>query len=170
MVFSSLLFLCLFFPAVLLGYFALQAVPEKKTFTRQTKNRICNLWLLLASLFFYAWGEPKYLFLMAATALVDYGAGLLLERMGKCGNTRGKVLIWDIKQFFHKENQTIVEWYFKNKMDNGSIEEFDGISLVEWTPDNKIKYLKEFGCNLNNYNPYQNSDIPQFKGKKANWF
>lgn len=55
-------------------------------------------------------------------------------------------------------------------MDNGSIEEFDGISLVEWTPDNKIKFLKEFGCNLNNYNPYQNSDIPQFKGKRANWF
>lgn len=86
MVFSSLLFLCLFLPAVLLGYFALQAIPEKKPFTGQTKNRICNLWLLLASLFFYAWGEPKYLFLMAATALVDYGAGLLLERMGKRGN------------------------------------------------------------------------------------
>lgn len=26
-------------------------------------------------------------------------------------NTRGKVIIWDIKQFFHKENQTVVEWY-----------------------------------------------------------
>ena len=45
-------------------------------------------------------------------------------------NTRGKVLVWDIKQFFHKENQTIVEWYFKNKMNNGNIEEFDGISLI----------------------------------------
>jgi hypothetical protein len=41
-------------------------------------------------------------------------------------NTRGKVLVWDIKQFFHKENQTIVEWYFKNKMNNGNIEEFYG--------------------------------------------
>ena len=26
-------------------------------------------------------------------------------------NTRGTVLQWDIKQFFHKGNQTIVEWY-----------------------------------------------------------
>ena len=69
-------------------------------------------------------------------------------------NTRGKVVAWEIKQFFHKGNQTIVEWYFKNEMNNGSIEEFDGISLVEWTKDNKIKSLKEFGCNLNNYNPY----------------
>lgn len=27
-------------------------------------------------------------------------------------NTRGKVVVWEIKQFFHKENTTIVEWYF----------------------------------------------------------
>ena len=54
-------------------------------------------------------------------------------------NTRGKVIVWKINQFFHKENQTIVEWYFKNEMNNGVIEEFDGISLIEWTRDNKIK-------------------------------
>ena len=35
---------------------------------------------------------------------------------------------WDIKQFFHKENQTVVEWYFKNEMNTGSVEEFDDIS------------------------------------------
>lgn len=79
-------------------------------------------------------------------------------------NTRGKVLAWDIKQFFHQGNQTVVIWYFKNQMDNGKIEEFDGISLIEWTQDNKIKTLKEFGCNLNNYNPYQNSDTPELLG------
>ena len=55
-------------------------------------------------------------------------------------------------------------------MDNGSIEEFDGISLIEWTLNGKIRFLKEFGCNLNNYNPYQDSDIPQFNEEKANWF
>ena len=63
-------------------------------------------------------------------------------------NTRGKVIIWDIKQFFHKENQTVVEWYFKNEMNTGSVEEFDGISLIEWTEDNKIKSLKEYGYNI----------------------
>ncbi len=63
-------------------------------------------------------------------------------------NTRGKVLAWDIKQYFHKGDQTVVEWYFKNQMDSGPVEEFDGMSLIEWTPDNKIKFLKEFGCNL----------------------
>ena len=85
-------------------------------------------------------------------------------------NTRGKVIIWDIKQFFHKENQTVVEWYFKNEMNTGSVEEFDGISLIEWTEDNKIKSLKEYGCNLNNYNPYQHSDNPQFRDEKISWF
>ena len=85
-------------------------------------------------------------------------------------NTRGKVLVWDIKQYFHKDDQTIVEWYFKNRMNDGHIEEFDGMSLVEWTSDNKIKFLKEFGCNLSNYNPYQNSDVAKFMAEKVNWF
>jgi len=85
-------------------------------------------------------------------------------------NSRGKVLVWDIKQYFHKDNQTIVEWYFKDRMDTGATDEFDGVSLIEWTPDNKIKFLKEFGCNLNNYNPYQNSDVPQFSAEKSKWF
>ena len=85
-------------------------------------------------------------------------------------NTRGKVLVWQIKQFFHHENQTVVEWYFKNQMNNGNIEEFDGMSLVVWTDDNKIKLLKEFGCNLHNYNPYQGSEISVFREEKVNWF
>ena len=55
-------------------------------------------------------------------------------------------------------------------MNNGSIEEFDGISLVEWTEDNRIKSLKEFGCNRNTYNPYQEGDTPQFRAEKVNWF
>ena len=28
-----------------------------------------------------------------------------------------------------------------------------------WTKDNKIKSLKEFGCNLNNYNPYEHKAL-----------
>ena len=73
-------------------------------------------------------------------------------------NTRGTVLQWDIKQFFHKEDQTIVEWYFKNQMKNGKIEAFDGVSLIKWMSNDKILFLKEFGCNINNYDPYQHGD------------
>ena len=85
-------------------------------------------------------------------------------------NTRGKVVIWDIKQYFHKGNQTIVEWHFRNEMNSGVIEQFDGMTLIEWTQDSKIRFLKEFGCNINNYNPYRNGDTPQFRDEKANWF
>ena len=51
-----------------------------------------------------------------------------------------------------------------------NVAEFDGISLVEWTKDDKIKSLKEFGCNLNNYNPYEHSDQPEFREERASWF
>jgi len=78
-------------------------------------------------------------------------------------NSRGKVAVWDIKQYFHTESQTAVEWYFKAKMNNGRSDEFDGMTLIEWTEDNKIKSLKEFACNIDNYNPYQNSGTPQFR-------
>ncbi len=85
-------------------------------------------------------------------------------------NTRATVLAWEIKQFFHKGNQTVVEWNFQNQAVNGPVEAFDGVSLIEWTEDNKIKFLKEFGCNVNHYNPYQNGDAPQFRDEKAGWF
>lgn len=55
-------------------------------------------------------------------------------------------------------------------MDNGDIEEFDGISLIEWSAEDQIQSLKEFGCNLHNYDPYQKSDTPQFREEKIHWF
>ena len=58
---------------------------------------------------------------------------------------RGRVIAQVIKQFFHKGNQTAVEWYFKNAMDTGDIEEFNGVSLIEWSAENKIQSLSEFG-------------------------
>ena len=85
-------------------------------------------------------------------------------------NERGTVLVWDIKQMIHAEDQTIVEWYFKNKMDDGKIEAFDGISLIRWSEDNKIEYLKEFGCNCDRYDPYRNGDAPEFSGESPLWF
>ena len=85
-------------------------------------------------------------------------------------NSRGSVLQWDIKQFLHNENQSVVEWYFKDSMNNGKIESFDGVSLIEWTQNDKICFLKEFGCNINNYDPYQNNITPHFKNEKSMWF
>ena len=67
MVFSSLTFLLLFLPVVLLVYFA---VP------RQGKNAV----LFLFSLLFYAWGEPIYVCLMIFSTILDYTCGRLVEK------------------------------------------------------------------------------------------
>lgn len=99
-----------------------------------------------------------------------YDNRVILKHWFNEWNTRGKVLVWDIKQYFHKDNQTIAQWYFKNEMINGKAEEFDGLTLVQWSDDNKIKFLKEFGCNINNYNPYQDGDKPIFRDDKITWF
>ncbi|HDR5348909.1 MBOAT family protein [Bacillus cereus] len=69
MVFSNLVFLCLFLPAVLLIYYAV-------------RKELQNIVLLFFSLVFYAWGEPIYVFLMLFSILVNYWFGILL------GNSR----------------------------------------------------------------------------------
>ncbi len=86
-------------------------------------------------------------------------------------NTRRTVLQWDIVRFFHNGNQTAVEWHFKNKANSDSDEEgFDGMSLIEWSPDNKIVLLKEFGCKENRYDPYEDSAVPHFRDEDTAWF
>lgn len=67
MVFSSLSFLTLFLPLVLLVYFI---VPK----------RVRNAVLFIFSLLFYAWGEPKYVTLMIFSTVLDYICGRLVER------------------------------------------------------------------------------------------
>ena len=85
-------------------------------------------------------------------------------------NTRGSVLAWDIRGFFHKEDQTVAQWYFRNAMDDGRMEEFDGMTLVRWSEMGQICFLQEFGCNLNRYDPYAGGDAPHFAGDAPKWF
>lgn len=69
MVFSTLTFLYVFLPLVLILYFL-------------SKNRTYrNVVLLIFSLLFYAWGEPKYIFLMLAASLVAYIGGLRIHKL-----------------------------------------------------------------------------------------
>ena len=70
MLFSSIPFLYYFLPIVVAVYFL---VP------RAWKNAV----LLLASLVFYGWGEPKYVFLMAGTILLFFLCGLAVEKAAK---------------------------------------------------------------------------------------
>lgn len=85
-------------------------------------------------------------------------------------NTRGTVVRWDVGQIFHNGDWTAVEWFFRDKMDDGRVEAFEGMSLVRWTAEGRICLLKEFGCNESRYDPYQNGQTPQFRDEKAMWF
>lgn len=100
----------------------------------------------------------------------QYRGAREIKRWFEEWNIRGKVLQWDILQYFHKENQTAVRWYFKNQMQGGVKEAFDGISLIEWNPQGKICFLQEFGCNENRYDPYADSEHPTFRKDPIKWF
>lgn len=78
MLFSSIPFLFYFLPIVLLLYFA---VP----------NKLKNAVLLLSSLFFYGWGEPKLLIVMLVSIAQGYVFGLLIEKY--CDKKRSKVFL-----------------------------------------------------------------------------
>ncbi len=84
----------------------------------------------------------------------EYKGALNIKRWFDEWNVNAQVKVWDIKQFIHSENQTVVEWYFAC-VDAGEEAELDGVSIIKWTGDNKIKYLKEFACKVDTYNPYE---------------
>ncbi|MEG2036657.1 MAG: MBOAT family protein [Ruthenibacterium sp.] len=67
MVFSSMIFLWCFLPVCLAGYYLLRR-PYR------------NIFLLLFSLFFYAWGEANALWVLLLAIVLNYGFGLLVER------------------------------------------------------------------------------------------
>lgn len=75
MVFSSLLFLFRFLPAVLILYYI-------------APRRLRNVILLAFSLFFYAWGEPKYVFLMLFTITMDFFVGRGIDKAKREGDQK----------------------------------------------------------------------------------
>ena len=75
MLFSSIPFLYYFLPIVVIVYFCLPKVLK-------------NAWLLISSLVFYGWGEPKYVFLMIGTIVLFYGCGLGIGYAKKQGFKR----------------------------------------------------------------------------------
>ena len=77
MVFSSMTFLCVFLPVVFLLYSVLPSIPVK------------NGLLIIASLLFYAYGEPKYVLLMIFSIVMNY----LFERLLDSENERLRRMI-----------------------------------------------------------------------------
>ena len=80
MVFSSLAFVYIFLPICFLLYFFV------------AKNiKQCNYILLIMSLIFYAWGEPKWIILMIISTLVEYIGALVIDK--NRGTTKAKIAL-----------------------------------------------------------------------------
>ena len=90
MVFSSITFLFVFLPITLFLYYIGKNVTYK------------NVILLIASLVFYAWGEPVYVILMLISILFNYYIGIDL------GQKRSK---WTL--FFGVSINLLILGYFK---------------------------------------------------------
>ncbi len=86
MLFSSNIFLFVFLPLVLLFYYTLfkKCRPLQNTF------------LFLASLFFYAWGEPRFVLIMLLSIAVNWLFGLLIGLNGSRSKFARTFLILDI--------------------------------------------------------------------------
>ena len=77
MVFSTIIFLCAFLPITIIGYYLMP-------------GRGKNIFLLLLSLLFYAWGEPTYVFVMLFSILCNYTFGMILSG---CKENRRKLWV-----------------------------------------------------------------------------
>jgi len=80
MVFADLLFLYLFLPALLAAYYAVRA-------------NLRNWVLVVASLLFYAWGEPVWVALLVASAAVDYHCGRYIGARTEPGARRWGLVV-----------------------------------------------------------------------------
>lgn len=81
MLFSSIIFLFYFLPIVILGYYIL-------SFSRLAQN----IWLFITSIFFYAWGEPIYVFIMLFSILFNALFGILIDK-NNANKKKAKILL-----------------------------------------------------------------------------
>ena len=86
MLFNSFAFLFGYLPIVLAGYFLLDRLTSCASWRLAPA-----VWLALASLFFYAWWDVRYLPLLLASICVNYGAGRLIG--ARAGEARKRVLV-----------------------------------------------------------------------------
>lgn len=80
MLFNSYVFILLFLPLTLLGYFGLNHFQ---------KYRIANIWLILMSLWFYGYFNPKYLILIGGSILVNYSISKAINNSNNASAQRG---------------------------------------------------------------------------------
>ena len=83
MVFSSSAFLFVFLPLVLIIYYVfLKGEINKK-----------NMFLFISSILFYAWGEPKFIFIMLLSIFLNWRIGILIDKYNEDNSKKAKTYL-----------------------------------------------------------------------------
>ena len=90
MLFNSISFLYYFLPVLIIIYFI-------------TPKKYKNIILLIASLLFYFYGEPKYVFLMILEIIIAYIGAILIDKYKNWGNILNLRWIYDFKIFIFEK-------------------------------------------------------------------
>ena len=108
MSFDTLSFLFFFLPAVMVAYFAAEIMGRLRIFSaNRNQNAASATWvnpllplqnviLLIASLFFYAWGEPVYVLLLIASSTVAWIGGCLMARLRSDGRMTAERMVMTV--------------------------------------------------------------------------
>ena len=84
MLFSSNIFIFVFLPIVILLYYTIFRFKFK------------NLFLLVSSLIFYGWGEPKFIIIMIMSIFMNYIFGLLVDKFREDKSKAKNILVFSM--------------------------------------------------------------------------
>lgn len=115
MLFNSYIFLCVFLPITLIGFFLLG---------KRGHNKLAVSWLVCCSFFFYSWWNLAYLWLLLGSILFNYAFGFVLSRSNQVGKKRKWLLAVGITA-----NISLLAYY---KYANFFVYEVDRMSRIDW--------------------------------------
>ncbi len=113
MVFSSTMFLFVFLPVTLLVYYTVSKLPG---------GGYGNCWLLFASIIFFAWSQPNYLWIILLNIVINYCCAMLIDDLN---NLRKPVLVAAISA-----NLGILFYFKYFNFTIGSINRLTGLNLA----------------------------------------
>ncbi|MFZ2657893.1 MAG: MBOAT family protein [Victivallales bacterium] len=125
MVFSSYLFLFYFLPVALASYFALF----------RSSNRIRNLSLIIAGYIFYGWANPKFIFLMLGTTLVDWLVSVIIAHND-----------WRVWRVWHKPVEPLIKDGTRTRLQKWAIVASVVSNLLS------LGFFKYFNFGIDSYN------------------
>ena len=85
-------------------------------------------------------------------------------------NTRGTVQRWDIRQYFHKGDQTVVEWSFRCAMTDGVIRALAVSPSFVGMEQDRSAFCRNSAATKIVMTPYAQGKTPVFREEQALWF